>query len=1142
MRLYLTAARMVGLLLGFGPVAAFALGLGDISLDSALNQPFSAEIPLESVDAAELAELKVSLASTDTFERYGLDRPAFLGDFRFTVAENSNGVPVISLSSLQPVSEPFVTLLLDVRWSSGRLLREYTVLLDPPLFENTVVEPAVQPAKTVAAPVAAANTGNVERQSATTEYDSNQVVESTGLFQSAAPESGAAPEPAAESVPASQPSQSAYSAPVANSTLNAQGDYTTQKGDTLWGIAERTRGGTGLSNNQMMLALYRANPDAFMGNINVLKAGAILRVSAGIEQAAPSESEAIATVREQNAAWSGARSASAAPAEEARLQLVAPGTDTEVADGASQGASGSGVSAGTSADTAGLRDQIGALEKDLNESQRLLQVRDAEMLALQQRIAELEQSQGAAGDLALEDTDAAPEQPAEADPLADEVADEQIFADEPDAALDDEIVDEAVAVDEEVTADVGEEMPADSTTSVTTDSEGDSFIGSLLGNMWLWISAAVVLLLAIFLARRRKDGEEEAEAEADAAASWATEISEPSHDDTLKDFGVGDDAPESIFEEAEAEAEAEAEYEEEDDPAVIAPAITDAASEDDALEQEFGEIDADATQNVGDSFESESSEVDIDFGDEISFDDLESDEPRQEAVGHDEVELPLERTISTGAPLNLDQADPIAEAEFHMAYGLYDQAADLLGKALEGDPDNRAYRVKLIEVFFVWENKEGFLEQARALHDASGEGGDSDWSKVLILGKQLCPDDALFSGSDMETPIGDSMDLELSDADARAGETEIDFALGDNESQALDMELSDESAADDGGLDFDLGDAADDASDELTLNLGGSGSDVTMDSQAAVDTVALDSSVDIDFGADADTGEDGDLDTSITDSADESSSIVDVDFGDVDFGELSDSETVESPTIENPAFDADLSDEDELVDSASTMETPTIELDMGAETLESPTLDTLGSAAETSEMPALDSLADEDLSDDDMLAESDSLDVDLSGLADLPIDSGDLIDLDDSEAADEIASTSSDDSPAYDDDETAFASAEELGEIAGDTEQDFEPEDISSDTVQQPSAESAGDTAEQPLLDGAADLDVTFEDDVASTEATGMPEDATMTEVGTKLDLARAYIDMGDPDGAISILNEVLDEGGEAQKQEARQLLSELGD
>jgi len=250
-----------------------------------------------------------------------------------------------------------------------------------------------------------------------------------------------------------------------------------------------------------------------------------------------------------------------------------------------------------------------------------------------------------------------------------------------------------------------------------------------------------------------------------------------------------------------------------------------------------------------------------------------------------------------------------------------------------------------------------------------------------------------------------------------------------------------------------------------------------------------------------------------------------------------------------------------LPDSAATMETPTVEADMSAEIVESPTLDTHDSTAETSAMPALDGLLGEDLLDDEALDEPDSLDVDLSGLADLPIDSDDLVDSDDSvsDAEDENASASSDDSPAYagdenrlspetenirvgDEDETVFASIEELGKNAGDTEQNFEPEDLSSDTVQQPSIESAGDTAEQPLLDDAGDLDVGLEDDVAVAEATGMPEDATMTEVGTKLDLARAYIDMGDPDGAISILNEVLDEGGEAQQQEARQLLSELSD
>jgi len=132
MRLYTAAASLFGLFLV--PIAVSALGLGDISLSSALNEPFAAEIPVESVQQADLDSLTVKLASADTFDRYGLDRPAFLGDIRFEVVEKANGQAVLSLSSSIPVAEPFVTMLLDVRWSSGRLLREYTVLLDPPLF------------------------------------------------------------------------------------------------------------------------------------------------------------------------------------------------------------------------------------------------------------------------------------------------------------------------------------------------------------------------------------------------------------------------------------------------------------------------------------------------------------------------------------------------------------------------------------------------------------------------------------------------------------------------------------------------------------------------------------------------------------------------------------------------------------------------------------------------------------------------------------------------------------------------------------------------------------------------------------------------------------------------------------------------
>ena len=102
MRLYLAAATLFGFILV--PFTASALGLGDIALDSALNQPFSAEIPIESVDEAELTELTVELASAETFERYGLDRPAYLRDIDFQVAKNANGNPVVNLTSTQPVN------------------------------------------------------------------------------------------------------------------------------------------------------------------------------------------------------------------------------------------------------------------------------------------------------------------------------------------------------------------------------------------------------------------------------------------------------------------------------------------------------------------------------------------------------------------------------------------------------------------------------------------------------------------------------------------------------------------------------------------------------------------------------------------------------------------------------------------------------------------------------------------------------------------------------------------------------------------------------------------------------------------------------------------------------------------------------
>src|SRR5688572_7643469 len=116
------------------PVTLYALGLGEIRLHSALNQPFDAEIELLSPTADELAALKVGLASPDLYTRYGLDRPQYLSTFEFSIQRTRDGRASIKVTSNRSVTEPFVTVLVEASWARGRLLREYTVLLDPPVF------------------------------------------------------------------------------------------------------------------------------------------------------------------------------------------------------------------------------------------------------------------------------------------------------------------------------------------------------------------------------------------------------------------------------------------------------------------------------------------------------------------------------------------------------------------------------------------------------------------------------------------------------------------------------------------------------------------------------------------------------------------------------------------------------------------------------------------------------------------------------------------------------------------------------------------------------------------------------------------------------------------------------------------------
>ena len=988
--LFIVVLVVAGLL----PLSAGALGLGEIDLKSALNQPFRAEIPVASESPGDLDGLRVEIASADTFRQFGLDRAGFLSAFEFAVVDQPGGAAV-QISSQQPVVEPFVTLLLEVSWAQGRLLREYTVLLDPPVFATESVEPAV------AAPTAGPSV--------------------------------ATPTPREEMVP-TKSSGTAASMPARDrSVVDSGGTYgPVQRNDTLWGIAKQYADTASVSRNQMMLAIYQANPEAFTGNINRLKAGMILRVPSA-EEIALGSSEATAEVRRQNEQWRGAPSRQ--ETQSGRLRLVPPpDRDTDAAEPAAPSArTGADRQAtGGVAETDAIQGRVSELESELAESRRQLQVRDSELEALQRQLADLARDREAGPVIDAQGLEA-PELVPEFDTA------------EPDAG----VVDDAeapVAVDADATEPeaVTEPAPVD-VTPVPAARDDQSLLGALFSNPLVYIALIIVVLLAWLLARRNRAQTDEAgTGRWDALDAGDDDFDEEAHEATTRLRAQPPQDETFVVEEAPAS--------EGTDEGTVAP-FTDVSSED--------------------------------WGGLV-----------------DEGETPLERTISTDSAVNLDQADPIAESDFHMAYGLYDQAAELLTRAVEIEPERKDLRLKLLEVYFIWENQDGFLQEATALQEQIGGAADPDWNKVLIMGKQICPDEALFAGEAGSVSSGDSVDLEFGED---GGSDIIDISLDDSGASSVDLEFDNVGA----DLDLDLtGDGgSEDDSDVLDFDIGGE--------DEATQIVADD---DIDVSGDAPTMETPTIESRSIDDDGES--------------------TMETPTIESPAMDSTM--------ESPTIESPAMESTMETPTIESPVGDWDDDAGLRSEQTAEINLDDLDLDLSGLDADSDAVDEDSDAVGGSADFAADTLELDvQSEETQQRPTVSLDDIP---DDASAL---DELAE--GDVDSTAEMRNLgvseSSDTVEQPTV--GGDTAEQPnLASTQSDTILDIGEPIADNDPTAGLEDAvasgvegaTMTEVGTKLDLARAYIDMGDPDGARSILNEVLEEAREEQRQEAQKLLDDLTD
>jgi pilus assembly protein FimV len=368
------------------PTLAQALGLGGIEVKSGLNEPLIAEIQVIQSAPGEADGLAVALASAEDFARVGIDRSRMEMPLSFAVGKSSSGQAVIKVTSATPVREPFLNFLLEVNWSKGRLLREYTVLLDPP-----VSAPARGSAQVATAPV---------REP--TPAQPVAVAPPKPVAPAPAPAPTPAPAPVAAPTPAPAPQPAPTPAPVAAAAV--PGEYgPVGQGETLWEIALATRPDGVADMNKFMISLLRMNPDAFFEqNINALKRGAILRIPGSDEVNAVSASEAAAAVRGQNELWRGYQGAQAATPTQladagaseslrttattatssgSRLELLPPRA------GQDQGAADRPGAAGL--DRSG--EAIKNLRGDLARSQEDLESSRQEVSELRSRVTDLEQ-------------------------------------------------------------------------------------------------------------------------------------------------------------------------------------------------------------------------------------------------------------------------------------------------------------------------------------------------------------------------------------------------------------------------------------------------------------------------------------------------------------------------------------------------------------------------------------------------------------------------------------------------------------------------------------------------------------------------------------------------------------------------------
>ena len=1067
---------------GLGSGVAQALGLGEIELQSYLNEPLDAEIVLPQSRGVNPADVFVNIASEQAYERVGLDRNQFLSKLRFQVVTGNDGSLIVNVSSREPLREPYLNFLLELTWPNGRLMREYAVLVDPPVYaeesgvQEQVSTPTVSTSQTTSQPTTTRSAESVRRQA--------QAERSLG---------------------------SGYQADTFGPTGAS---------DTLWTIASQVRPDNSVSMQQVMLAIQDLNPNAFIGNnINRLKRGEVLRVPSLDQIQSRTRAEATRVVAQQNQEFqtpqrtvdaTAEQQAASAPQQQAgaggdELKLVvSEDAGSEAGESGSAGGDSElpgGVDAGTAVAMEELEsarrenDELNSRVEDLQDQvqtlQRLLELKNTQLAEMQQT----------AGDETGEQT-APVESPAADDGAAESVAmDEAVEGDT--APVDSDMMDGETG-DAEAAGESGDMAESEAMVDETDEMAGSD------------------------QATDDQMGADAGDASEQAEMSGADEPAVAATDDAVEATEAAEPAPTQTEQSAEPAPK----------PAQQAPAadkgfpgnVIDAITGNPMYQIALGgglivllllllllaRRNANREKAFYEQLNNETDEETDSF--DLSLD----EEDQQSAAG-----------------------DALAEADSYIAYGQHDRAAQALETAISREPSRTDLRLKLLGVYADTQDRDSFekqfgevealddeealttanelrarLEEAESMpsiddlesqlrSDSFATSYDSDETGDESIEKQDKPESEELLADQFDAEKEEPAENEFGDFDSDLSETDLsDFELDElYESEASKEDASGEGKEEsrDDMIEYDLSGLELESDEEKPL---------TEDTSELEESTDWDLSSEFEEDSDKPSGAEQELDDSDDDLS------LDLEEGDLEEGDLAEEQPAGKPETASEEGTEQVADTDGESDIDSLDESFLDELDAELDKVAGEEDELGGSEMEESSLDDLElDVSDEDLALMEEFSDSaDSANPEESEEASLDEELGleDTLGEGDAEEADT---------------EQTVEDAEDLEQL-GVTDELEDSETPESDLDLPVASDEVSDESRKSQVADIDESELGDEDDFDFLAGTD--------EAATKLDLARAYIEMGDTDGARDILEEVSLEGNEDQKAEAQDLLKNL--